>query len=110
VPVITGMMRSFGDAPGGFNEELKEYNIIICLDNDKAGIEGGCNMFKILTQIINNKNIKFVNPHKEYKDFNEMFINEGPNVLKHYIINNQKYFDLNSPMNTIEDYIKLKLL
>lgn len=27
VPVITGMIRSFYDAPGGFKEELKEYNI-----------------------------------------------------------------------------------
>ena len=32
VPVITGMMRSFGDAPGGFNEELKEYNIATGLE------------------------------------------------------------------------------
>jgi len=27
VPVITGIFQSFGDAPGGFKEELKEYNI-----------------------------------------------------------------------------------
>jgi hypothetical protein len=27
VPVITAMFQSFGDAPGGFKEELKEYNI-----------------------------------------------------------------------------------
>ncbi|MFM9943855.1 MAG: type IX secretion system outer membrane channel protein PorV [Bacteroidia bacterium] len=27
VPVITGMFQSFGDAPGGFREELKEYII-----------------------------------------------------------------------------------
>lgn len=27
VDVVTGMLQSFGDAPGGFNEELKEINI-----------------------------------------------------------------------------------
>ena len=27
VPVISGIFQSFGDAPGGFKEELKEYNI-----------------------------------------------------------------------------------
>ncbi len=27
VPVIKGIFQSFGDAPGGFKEELKEYNI-----------------------------------------------------------------------------------
>lgn len=32
VPVITGMIRSFGDAPGGFKEELKEYNIATGLE------------------------------------------------------------------------------
>ncbi|MCB9251822.1 MAG: type IX secretion system outer membrane channel protein PorV [Flavobacteriales bacterium] len=32
VPVITGMFRSFGDAPGGFKEELKEYNIAAGLE------------------------------------------------------------------------------
>jgi len=27
VPIVTGMIQSFSDAPGGFSEELKEYNI-----------------------------------------------------------------------------------
>jgi len=27
VPIVTGIMQSFSDAPGGFSEELKEYNI-----------------------------------------------------------------------------------
>jgi len=27
VPIVTGMFQSFGDAPGGFSEELREYNI-----------------------------------------------------------------------------------
>ena len=32
VPVITGMFSSFADAPGGFKEELKEYNIAAGLE------------------------------------------------------------------------------
>lgn len=27
VPIVTGIFQSFGDAPGGFSEELREYNI-----------------------------------------------------------------------------------
>lgn len=27
VPIVTGIMQSFSDAPGGFSEELREYNI-----------------------------------------------------------------------------------
>jgi hypothetical protein len=27
VPIVTGIMQSFSDAPGGFSEEVKEYNI-----------------------------------------------------------------------------------
>jgi len=89
---------------------LKDYNITICLDNDKAGIEGGCNMFKLLLQVLNNKKIKFVTPHSIYKDYNDMMVGEGDKILKYYIKNNQKFFDTNSPLCTIEDYLKVKLL
>jgi len=27
VPIVTGMLQSFSDAPGGFSEELREYNV-----------------------------------------------------------------------------------
>jgi hypothetical protein len=32
VPIVTGIFQSFGDAPGGFSEELKEYNISVGLE------------------------------------------------------------------------------
>lgn len=32
VPVVAGMFQSFGDAPGGFKEELKEVNISVGLE------------------------------------------------------------------------------
>jgi len=89
---------------------LKDYNIIICLDNDKAGIEGGCNMFRLLLQVSNNKKIKFVTPPVQYKDYNDTLVGEGENILRYYIKNNQKFFDINSPFCTIEDYLKVKLL
>lgn len=89
---------------------LKRYKITICLDNDRAGIAGGCNMFKILSSIVDNRNIKFVTPHKKYKDYNDMFVVEGPNILKSYLLNSKKFFDLNSSCSIIEDYLKIKLL
>jgi hypothetical protein len=100
-------------AAGGknFNQKqanlLKDYNITICLDNDSAGISGGCNMFKILTQVLNNKKIKFIMPHPKYKDYNDMLVGESPSILFHYIKNNEKYFDLNSPIYIIEDLLKI---
>lgn len=89
---------------------LKDYKITICLDNDRAGIEGGCNMYKILSPIVDNKEIKFVTPHKKYKDYNDMLVGEGGNILKSYILNTRKPFDLNSSSDIIEDYLKIKLL
>lgn len=89
---------------------LKNYNITICMDNDEAGIKGGCNMFRVLLQTLNNKKIKFVTPHKKYKDYNDMLIGEGENILYHYIKNNEKCFDMNTPLCTIEDLLKVKLI
>lgn len=102
-------------AAGGknFNQKqaslLSKYNITICLDNDIAGVSGACNMFKILSQFLKNKKIKFVTPHLKYKDYNDMLIAEGQNVLFHYIKNNEQYFDLNSPIFVIEDLLKTRI-
>ncbi|PCJ23468.1 MAG: hypothetical protein COA97_11635 [Flavobacteriales bacterium] len=32
VPIVTGIFQSFSDAPGGFSEELREYNISVGLE------------------------------------------------------------------------------
>ncbi len=32
VPVIQGLFQSFGDAPGGFQEEIKEYNVSVGME------------------------------------------------------------------------------
>lgn len=32
VPIVTGIFQSFSDAPGGFSEELKEYNVSLGLE------------------------------------------------------------------------------
>jgi len=44
VPIVTGIMQSFSDAPGGFSEELKEYNISAGLEywyNKQFAIRAG---------------------------------------------------------------------
>jgi hypothetical protein len=102
-------------AAGGknFNQKqasfLKDYNITICLDNDKAGISGACNMFKVLSHVLKNKKIKFITPHIKYKDYNDMLVTEGQNILFYYIKNNEQYFDLNSPIFVIEDLLKSRI-
>ena len=44
VPIVTGILQSFSDAPGGFSEELKEYNISAGLEywyNKQFAIRSG---------------------------------------------------------------------
>ncbi|MGB0887211.1 MAG: type IX secretion system outer membrane channel protein PorV [Vicingaceae bacterium] len=44
VPIVTGMFQSFGDAPGGFSEELREFNISAGLEywyNKQFAIRAG---------------------------------------------------------------------
>ncbi|MBL4668590.1 MAG: type IX secretion system outer membrane channel protein PorV [Flavobacteriales bacterium] len=44
VPIVTGIFQSFGDAPGGFSEELKEINISVGLEywyNKQFAIRAG---------------------------------------------------------------------
>lgn len=91
---------------------IKNYKIIICLDNDKAGAAGMISMSDTINRNIESNNLKdrlmFVSPYKNYKDWNEMFIKEGPNVLRNYILASKKNLDFQAPLGTSGDYFRLK--
>lgn len=91
---------------------IKDYKIIICLDNDKAGASGMISMSDIINRHMESNNLKerlmFVSPYKNYKDWNEMFVKEGPNVLRNYILASKKKLDFQAPLGTSGDYFRLK--
>lgn len=91
---------------------LKNYKIVICLDNDKAGHGAMTTMSDLINRNIESENLKdrlmFVSPYKEYKDWNEMLIKESPNVLKSYVLASKKNIDFQSPIGTGGDYFRIK--
>ena len=91
---------------------IKDYKIVICLDNDKAGFQGSTSMSMMASQNMqtngSDQRLMFVSPYKSYKDWNEMYIKEGPKILKNYILASRKNLDFQAPMGTGGDYFKIK--
>ena len=93
---------------------IKDYNLVICLDNDKAGLQGSTYMSAIISQNIqsngSDQRLMFVSPHKLYKDWNEMYVKEGPRIMKNYILSSKKNLDFQAPSGTGGDYFKIKTI
>jgi DNA primase len=91
---------------------IKDYKIVICLDNDKAGLQGSTSMSMMASQNMqtngSDQRLMFVSPYKSYKDWNEMYIKEGPKILKNYILASRKNLDFQAPIGTGGDYFKIK--
>jgi hypothetical protein len=82
---------------------LSDYKIVLCLDRDKAGMQGTTKMTSIISSVETAKDgekLKLVTPPSGYNDWNEMLIKLGPVVLHHYIIKNQKSLDYSWPHGT----------
>jgi len=86
---------------------LSRYNIVLCLDRDKAGKSGTKRMTEIYnslsTHIATGINLLYVRPANGYKDWNEMFVDLGPAVLHQYVTKSQKPITHNSPYGTGAD-------
>jgi DNA primase len=100
-----------GAAAGGKNfsnsqlQLLKPYNITICFDLDKSGTEAlnKIGAFMRSKQFVRgNNSIGYVKPAQGYKDWNDMLIKLGANILQSYIKDREK------PLQW-EDLAKLKL-
>ncbi len=103
-----------GAACGGKNMSkkqaimLSEYKIVLCLDRDKAGKAGTIKMSSILASMgtardsVGDK-LMFVVPPQGYNDWNEFLVKNGPELLHHYIIKNQKSIDYSGPNGTTCD-------
>lgn len=87
---------------------LSDYRIIICLDRDKAGMQGSIKMMNTLSlskNINSNDKIMFVRPPEQYNDWNEMYIDVGAAVVNKWIQSKQKAVDFLAPYGMSGDII-----
>lgn len=87
---------------------LSDYKIVICLDRDKAGMQGTIKMMNMLAsgKDLNTKDkLLFVRPPEQYNDWNEMFIDVGSIVVNKWISNKQKIVDFNAPHGMSADIL-----
>lgn len=73
-------------------QHLKSCRICIAFDNDKSGQEA---LHKIGNTLVSNgiEEVSYVTPPKGLKDWNEMLIRDGKNVLEAYVKQAEKRFD-----------------
>lgn len=70
---------------------LVEYKPVLCLDNDKAGKAALTNIAKLLIHRGFGV-ISYVRPASAFKDWNEMAIHFGTNILKAFITSQEKVY------------------
>jgi len=70
-----------------------KYQHVIALDNDKAGINAMKKIGGLIPMGSFKGKIKYVKPPTKYKDWNEMLIKLGPNVLNRYLQEYEEEFD-----------------
>lgn len=88
---------------------LSKYNIVLCLDRDKAGKQGTSKMASMISAVetvTGGEKLKFVIPPPGFNDWNEMLIKKGAVILHHYILKNQKPLDYTMPFGLHAPYVK----
>ena len=71
---------------------LMPYVPVLCLDADKAGADALLKMGDSLLKM-GFEQVFYVRASKEHKDWNSMYQNDGQNVVKAYIRQNEKKYD-----------------
>lgn len=91
---------------------LSGYNVVLCLDRDKAGKSGTIKMSSMISalSIQNGKNdrLKYVFPPQGINDWNEFLIKKNTEILHHYILRSQRAIDYSSPYGTVGDYFNFQ--
>jgi len=71
---------------------LRGYYPVLCLDNDKAGKYALSAIGAFMTSQ-GFPQFSYVRPPTKFKDWNEMYVQSGPKIVKAYITINEKVFD-----------------
>jgi hypothetical protein len=94
---------------------FREYNVVLCLDRDKAGTKGTESMSDMVSKLLialgDKEKLQFVQPPqniggKKKGDWNDMFVVMGPNVTRAYIEKMKKPLDFQAPMGMVGDYFR----
>lgn len=94
---------------------FREYNVVLCLDRDKAGLKGTESMSDMVSKLLialgDREKLQYVQPpknigNKKKGDWNDMFVEMGPNVTREYINKCKKVLDFQAPMGMVGDYFR----
>jgi len=87
---------------------LSKYNVVLCLDRDKAGKSGTVKMSSMISALTvhngSKERLKYVFPPKDVNDWNEFLVKKNHEILHHYVTRQQKSIDYSSPHGTVGDY------
>lgn len=91
---------------------LAGYNVVLCLDRDKAGKSGTIKMSSMISSLSmqngSKERLKYVFPPQGINDWNEFLIKQNTEILHHYILRQQRTIDYSSPYGTVGDYFNFK--
>lgn len=89
---------------------LSQYKILLCLDRDKPGKQGTLTMAESINRLSvtlhGSDKLMYVRPPVGFKDWNEMYVAQGPALVHHYILKNQKPLDYIAPLGMAGDVLK----
>jgi DNA primase len=71
---------------------LKNYDVVVCYDNDKPGRIGTCKVAKELISDRFGRQVNYVLPPKDVNDWNDMLKDGNLELVKNYILSNEKRF------------------
>ena len=79
---------------------MSAYKPVICLDNDKAGRNALPFIYDFL-KLRGFGEIHYVRPPTRFKDWNDMLVASGPNILKAYLTQKEKILDASARLRMI---------
>lgn len=98
-----GLCGMTGCAVGGKSlskaqlEMIKQYQLVLAFDSDDSGYEANNNIGSDLLNYGYEKNITYVRPPKEYKDWNKLYKEKNADVVKWFINKYTKNFTPDTP-------------
>ena len=91
---------------------LKDYRVVICLDRDKPGWKGAATMSEKLSAISVRLGLQdrlmLVRPPLGCKDWNEMLVKFGPEILAAYVERSEKPLEQHTPLGKSNIFFDLR--
>ena len=94
---------------------FRQYNVVLCLDRDKAGLQGTESMSNMVSKLLislgDREKLQYVQPPEvignvKKGDWNDMFVEMGPNVTREYIAKCKRPLDFTAPAGMVGDFFR----